>query len=678
MIYFTGLFAFCVPIHPFFYYHVLEIKIPINNKPLNSAENYIMSKTTYWADSYVEKLSSAKDALQCIRPGQRVFIGSSCGEPQHLVNELSLASARFTDLEIVRLLSIESGPLTLIANKSHSQQFNIRSFYLGSASPKLINKNQRFITPINLSQIPRLFKSGLMPLNAALIQASPPDDFGWMSLGVSVDITLAACESADIVICQVNPNMPRVLGRSFIHVNDVNYIVAYEEELLTINPMPELETANIIAKHISRLIEDGSTIQTSLGVTNEATMVCLAERNDIGIHSQYLTDSIMRLFAMGVVTNKKKGFNNGKLVAGSAVGTNLLYEFLDDNPSIEFHPSDYINNPAIIGRHNAMTSLNTAMAIDLTGQVAADALPYNNYTGINGLLDFTRGAAMSENGKSILMMTSTCDHGRQSRIVPCLADPVVVPRGDVQFVATEYGVVNLFGKTLQERALALISIAHPDFRDELFSKAKELDLIDMERKLKQAIKGIYPVKYEQIIEINGISITFRPAKPVDQRGVQEHYYTMNRGDIVSRFFHEKKSFVHDQIETTYEIDYVNDLTIVATIGELGFEKIIAVGEYFRNTIINMAEIAFSVSREYQSMGIAQILQAKLAMAAKDNGIKGLIAYTSPQNKGMIRLFNKLPYSISSEKDDDMIILNCLFAEPADKEKAAKDSKTAMG
>jgi acyl-CoA hydrolase/RimJ/RimL family protein N-acetyltransferase len=638
-----------------------------------------MSKTIYWADSYVEKLSNAKDALQQIRPGQRVFIGSSCGEPQHLVNELSQASARFTDLEIVRLLSIESGPLTLIANRSHSQQFNIRSFYLGSASPKVINKNQRFITPINLSQIPRLFKSGLMPLNAALIQASPPDDFGWMSLGISVDITLAACESADIVICQVNPNMPRVLGRSFIHVNDVDYIVEHEEELLTIEPMPELETSNTIARHISRLIDDGSTLQSSLGVSNEATMVCLADKNDIGIHSQYLSDSIMRLFAMGVVTNKKKGFNDGKLVAGSAVGSNLLYEFLDDNPSIEFHPSDYINNPSIIARHNSMVSLNTAMAIDLTGQVAADALPYNNYTGINGLLDFTRGAAMSEKGKSILMMTSTSDHGRQSRIVPCLSDiPVVVPRGDVQFIATEYGVVNLFGKTLQERAMALISIAHPDFRDELFSKAKELDLIDVERKLKQAIKGVYPYKYEQLIEINGIPITFRPAKPVDQRGVQEHYYTMNRGDIVSRFFHEKKSFVHDQIETTYEIDYVNDLTIVATTGELGFEKIIAVGEYFRNTIINMAEIAFSVSREYQSMGIAQILQEKLATAAKDNGIKGLIAYTSPQNKGMIRLFNKLPYGISSEKDEDMIILNCLFEEPVDKDESAKDSETSMG
>ena len=623
-----------------------------------------MQKSGYWADNYVQKLTSSKKALQHIQPGQRVFVGSSCGEPQHLVKELSNASDRFTDLEIVRSLSIESGPLTQIAKRSDSQQFNIRSFYLGSGSPKKIHLNKRFITPINLSQIPRLFKSRMMPINAALIQASPPDDFGWMSLGVSVDITLAACESADIVIVQVNPNMPRVLGRSFIHVNDVDFIVEHKEELLTIQPLPESETANTIAKHISRLIEDGSTLQTSLGVTNEAIMLCLSNKNDIGVHSQYLSDGLMRLFSIGVITNKKKGFNNGKLMAGSAVGSNLLYEFIDDNPSIEFHPSDYINNPSIIARHNAMVSVNTAMAVDLTGQVAADALPFNNYTGINGLLDFTRGAAMSKGGKSILMLTSTSDHSRKSRIVPNLSDiSVVVPRGDVHYVATEYGVVNLFGKTLQERAMALISIAHPKFRDELFSKAKELDLIRPGRKFKQAIKGVYPLKYEETVTIKNIPITFRPAKPVDERVIQEHYYTMNRGDIVSRFFHEKKSFVHDQIDSTFEIDYINDLTIVATIGELGFEKIIAVSEYFRNPIINMAEVAFSVSRGYHRMGIAQILQRKLARAAIDNGIKGLVAYTSSENKAMRKLFHKLPYQINMERDDDIIILNCLFSEP---------------
>ncbi len=623
-----------------------------------------MADTIYWADNFVEKKTSAKKALQHIRPGQRVFIGSSCGEPQYLVNELSSNSSRFTDLEIVRLLCIENGPLTSIANRSHSKQFNIRSFYLGSASPKTISRNKRFITPINLSQIPYLFKSRMMPINAALIQASIPDDFGWMSLGVSVDITLAACETADIVICQINPKMPRVLGSGFIHVNDVDYIVEHEEDLLTIEPLPDIETADTIARHISRLIDDGSTIQINLGLTNSAIMLSLSEKNDIGVHSQYLSDGLMKLFAMGVITNKKKGFNNGKLVAGSAVGSSLLYEFIDDNPSIEFHPSDYINNPSIIARNNSMVSLNTAMAIDLTGQVAADALPYNNHTGINGLLDFTRGAAMSKGGKSILMMTSTSDHGRKSRIIPSLSNiAVVVPRGDVQYVATEYGVVNLFGKTIQERVMALISIAHPDFRDELFSQAKEMDLIDIGRKFKQAIKGVYPLKHEETVTIKDSTIMFRPAKPVDERSIQEHYYTMSRWDIVSRFFYEKKSFVHDQIDTTFEIDYVNNLTIVATMGELGFEKIIAVGEYFRDPSDNMAEIAFSVSREYQDMGIANIIQKKLVKAAIDNKIKGFIAYTSSENRGMIKLFHKLQYKIKSRREDDMTVLSCLFSEP---------------
>ena len=295
-----------------------------------------MNKPMYWADAYVEKLSTAQDALSHIRPGQRVFIGSSCGEPQHLVNELSAISARFTDLEIVRLLSVESGPLTLIANRSHSQQFKIRSFYLGSGSPSVIRKNKRFITPANLSQIPHLFKSGLMPLNAALIQATPPDDFGWMSLGVSVDINLAACETADIVICQVNPNMPRVLGRSFIHVNDVDHIVEYEEELLTIKPPPELETANIIAKHISRLIEDGSTIQTSLGITNDSTMICLSDKNDLGIHSQYLSrHHHAPVFPRGG-DQQEKGIQRRETGGRSAVGSNLCTNFSMTIPPLNF------------------------------------------------------------------------------------------------------------------------------------------------------------------------------------------------------------------------------------------------------------------------------------------------------------------------------------------------------
>ncbi|MBF0468126.1 MAG: GNAT family N-acetyltransferase [Desulfamplus sp.] len=628
-----------------------------------------MTKSLYWADSYIDKVKSADDALKYVKPGHRVFISSSCGEPQHLVNTLSQISGKFTDIEIVRLLCLDHTPITLIANQTHSQQFNIRSFYLGSAKNRDLARNARFITPINISQIPQLFTSRMLHINVALVQVSPPDDFGWMSLGISVDITKAAAEAADLVIAQVNPSMPRVLGRSFIHVNSVDYIVEHQEPLLVAQEMPDIETAGTIARHMSRIINDGATIQTALGANTRATLECLSEKNDLGIHTQYLSDGIMRLVSMGVVTNIKKGFNQGKIIASSAVGSSMLYEFMDDNPAIEFHPSDYVNDTRIISRHNAMTSINTAMEIDLTGQVAADALPYNNFSGMNGMLDFIRGAAMAPGGKSVLMLTSTREHGTSSRIVPFLENTaVVVPRGDVQFVVTEYGIVNLFGKSIQERAVALISIAHPDFRDQLFEQAKELNFIDRGRKLNDSLRSVYPQGLESVFNIKvlptTIPVTLRPARPADERFIQDHYYNMDRKDIISRFFNERTSFVHDQIDSTFEIDYVNNLTIVAAIGDVGFEKIVAVGAYLLNPSLNMAEIAFSVSKQWQGKGIAKALQNKLAQAARENGIKGLIAYTSPTNKGMIQLFYKLPWKVRRIYEDDMLIMSCIFSEPA--------------
>ncbi|MFO7495516.1 MAG: GNAT family N-acetyltransferase [Desulfobacterales bacterium] len=629
-----------------------------------------MADSGYWADNYVEKRRSAAEAIGLIRPGKRVFIGSSCGEPQCLVRALSAVSNRLTDLEIVRLLTLESTPLTMIADKTQCQNLNIRSFYLGSASAKHIAQNKRFITPINLSAIPRLFKSRRLPIHVALIQVSAPDDFGWMSLGVSVDITLAAALSADLVIAQVNSRMPRILGRSFIHVNDVDIIVEHDEDVLTIGRMPDMESANTIGRLIARLIEDGSTIEISLGATPQATLLALSDKNDLGVHTQYLTDGLMRLVSEGVVTNRKKGFNDGKLVASSAIGTQNLYEFLDDNPSIEFYPSDYVNDPNIISRHNKMVSMNVAMAMDLTGQVAADALPFNHFSGVTGMVDFMRGAAQSEGGKAILMLPATAEQGAKSRIVPLLGDTaVVVPRGDVHYVVTEYGAVNLFGKSLQERAMGMISIAHPDFREELFSRAKEMGLLGAERTLKESVSGVYPVKLEEILEIDGEEITIRPSKPVDERRIQEHFYTLDKADVISRFFHEKTSFLRGDVESMYAIDYVNDLAIVALVGEFGFGKVVAVGEYLLDPAANLAEVAFSVSREYQGKGLGRVLILKLAEAARENGISGLVAYTSPQNQGMIRLFNYLPYQIKTIFDGDMLVLSCKFDTPVSAGKA---------
>jgi len=622
-----------------------------------------MALNNYWADNYIAKKLTGEKAMNLIKPGQRVFIGSSCGEPQYLVRKLSETVESLKDIEIVRLMTLESSPLALIAKKTKGHSLNIRYFYLGSAKSKSLARNKRFITPMNLSAVPRLFKSRRLPIHVALVQVSPPGDFGWMSLGISVDVTLAAALSADLVIAQVNSKMPRVLGRSFIHVNDVAVVVEHDEDLLTIGKTPESESAYTIGRLITRLIDDGSTIQISPGTTPQATLKTLSQKNDLGVHTQYLTNEIMHLVSRGVITNRKKGFNEGKLIASTAIGNSDLYEFLHDNPGIEFHPSDYVNDPGIISRHNRMVSLNVAMSMDLTGQVAADALPYNHFSGVTGMLDFIRGAAQSEGGKSILLLSSTAMQGKKSRIVPLLNDTeIVVPRGDVQYVATEYGVVNLFGKNLQERAMAMISIAHPDFRGELFYEAKNMALLGPERTFTRSIQGIYPLKLEETREINGEQVTIRPAKPVDERRIQEHFYNLDKNDIVSRFFHEKTSFVHEEVEGVSLVDYIKNLTMVAVVGEFGFGRVVAIGEYLLNEEKNMAEIAFSVSKDFQKKGLGNILQKKLSEAAHENGISGLYAYTSPQNEGMIRLFNTLPYKIKTFFEEEMLLLSCRFDE----------------
>jgi len=615
----------------------------------------------YWADSYLAKRMKASDAIKKIRSGQRIFIGSACGEPQELVRALNETGGGLTGLELVRLMSFETPAMADLYRNAEMYSRNVRIIYLGAARAGSMIPNRRFITPLNLSEVPDLFLSRKLPIDVALIQTSPPDDFGWMSLGVSVDVTLAAANSADIVIAQVNPRMPRVLGQSFIHMNDVDIIVEHEEDVITVPPQTQSDATSRIGEHIARLIEDGATLQIGLDAASKAALNALSDKNDLGIHSQYITDDIMHLYSMGIINNQKKGLNEGKIVASAAIGSTNLYEFINDNPAVDFHPSNYVNDPFIISQHHRMTSMNTAHAIDLTGQVTAESSARTYFTGITGISDFVQGSRRSAGGKSIMILLSTSEDGSQSRIVPNLDDAAcVVPRGDAQYVVTEYGVVNLFGKSLQERAMAMIEIAHPDFRQELFDAAKERGLIGTDRSLGEAVRGVYPVWMEEVMETEGISVTIRPSKPVDDRRIQEHYYNLEKEDVLSRFFNEKTIFGLPETEQRSKIDYIKDLTILALVGEFGFGRVIAVGESMYLPELNMSEMAFSVNREYQGKGIARRIIAKLAKAAKENGIAGLIAYTNPQNKKMFNLFRSLPYPVKSQYGSEGLKLECYF------------------
>ena len=625
-----------------------------------------MARSLYWADGYREKLMTAAQAIELIRPGKRIFIGSACGEPQELLRSLSEAAERVSGLEIVRMMNRETISLSAIADKTKDHSLTIRTLYLGSTENEQIAKYTRFITPVNMSEIPDLFLSRKLPLHVALVQVSPPDDFGWMSLGISVDVTLAAAQSADLVIAQVNPMMPRTMGQSFIHVNNVHAIVEYTEPLLSTTMRDQIPITEWIGKHIARFVEDGSTIQIGLDAASKATVKALSEKNDLGFHSQYITDDVMHLFASGVITNRKKGINNGKLVASCGIGSPNLYEFLNDNPAVEFRPSNYVNDPFVISQHNRMVSLNVAKTIDLTGQVSAEASEHTFFAGVSGIPDFVRGAKRSKGGKSIMMLYSSSRDGKESNIVTSLKDTaVVVPRADTHYVATEYGVVNLFGKSLQERVLAMIEIAHPDHRQRLFDEAKEARLIGRERKLGEATRGIYPVQLEETVVRDGEEITIRPSKPVDERRIQEHYYNLERNDVQRRFFHEKASFGRNDVEPASQVDYIKDLTLVAVVGEFGFGRVVGVGEYLLLVESNMAEVAFSISTDYQGKGIGSLLMRKLARAARDNGISGLLAYTSPHNRGMISLFKTLPYHVKTSFDGESLLLSCRFDEMAD-------------
>jgi GNAT superfamily N-acetyltransferase len=444
-------------------------------------------------------------------------------------------------------------------------------------------------------------------------------------------------------------------------------VVECEEDLLSIPTSTQhSEVALQIGSHIARLIEDGSTLQIGLDAASQATVQGLSNKNDLGIHSQFITDDIMHLYAIGNINNRKKGFNEGKMVGSMAIGSRNLYEFLNDNPAIDFHPSDYVNDPFIIAQHNRMVSMNVARKMDLTGQVAAEASAGTRFAGVSGIPDFVRGARRSPGGKSIIMIFSTCEtpEGRKSNIIPTFDRIVVVPRGDVHYVVSEYGAVNLFGKSLQERAIAMISIAHPDFREELFAAAKEQGLIGSERSLGEAVKAVYPVRLEETIDIGDEQIIIRPSKPVDERRIQEHYYSLPKEDVFSRFFHQKTIFGRTDVESRSQVDYVHDMTLLAVVGEFGFGRVVGVAESMMLVDSNMAEVAFSVSPDFQGKGLGKVFLKKLAAVARENGNRGLLAYTFPSNTGMIRLFKSLPYKVKTHYEDGDLVLSCLFDELA--------------
>ncbi|MFI5293676.1 MAG: GNAT family N-acetyltransferase [Thermodesulfovibrionales bacterium] len=616
--------------------------------------------------AYPEKFAAEEEVFAHIHPGDRIFVGTGCGEPQCLVRALikyvQSHPKAFFDAEVLQVWNLGVSPY---ADEKFKDNFRYNSFFIGENSRETVNQGAADYTPIFLSAVPALFYSKRIPIDVALIQTSTPDVHGFMSLGISVDIVKAATESASLVIAQVNSSMPRVHGDTFIHVRDIDFIIPYDEPLLVFRTVVPDEIAEKIGRYVSRIVLDGDTIQVGYGSIPNAILGHLREKRHLGVHTELLSDGIADLMKRGVIDNTRKALNRDKTVAAFCMGTPETYEFINDNPSIEFRPVSYTNNPLNIARNENVTAINSALEIDLTGQATAESLGKYFFSGIGGQADFMRGAILSKGGKTILALQSTAQDGEVSRIVPFLKEGagVTLTRGDVHYVVTEFGIAYLHGKNIRERAMDLIAIAHPKFRHRLIEEAKELSLIYKDQAFIPGKKGEYPETLETYRTTKGgLKIFLRPVKITDEHSLKDFFYSLSGDSMYRRFISIRADMHHDRIQQFVVIDYTKEMVILAAEQEGDKEVIAGMGQYFINENTHTAEVAFLVRDEYQGQGIGTELLLYLTYLAKKNGLHGFTAEVLEDNKPMLQVFENAGFEIEKHVEAGMYELAMSFRD----------------
>jgi len=606
-----------------------------------------------WKERYKDKISTAGAAMKSIKSGNSIFIGTGCGQPQHLVDALVEHSSHIYDAHIVHLLTMGAAPYT---HEKFRDKFKMNSLFVADNVRDALNKGAADYTPIFLSEIPYEFETGRIPIDVALISVSPPDASGLCSLGVSVDIVKSAAANARYVIAQVNGRMPRTFGNSFLHVNDIDFLVPFDEDVIeTAVPVSD-DALRRIGQNIARLVEDGSTIECGIGRVPQALAEFLKDKKDLGVHTEMFGDWIIDLIECGAITCSKKSLNRGKVVASFCMGTRGLYDYIDNNPFFEFYPTEYVNDPVIISQHEKMVAINVGLEIDLTGQVCADSLGYQFYSGIGGQVDFIRGASRSRGGKPVIAMPSTARDGQVSRIVPHLTEGagVVTTRGDVHYVVTEYGIAYLHGKSIRERVLALVNIAHPKFRTELLQAAKAQKYIYADQIEFDSDKVTYPEELEHHDTLrDGTEVFFRPVKPTDEAALSEMLYSLSEASVRTRYMAQTVTFPHKDVQRLTNIDYSQNLAIVGTVPSVSGEEFVAIAQYFLDPKTNSAEVAFLVQDEWQRKGMGTFLLNYLAQIARKRGVKQFYAKVLSANKPMLAIFHNSGYEVKTEFDGEV-------------------------
>ena len=604
-------------------------------------------------ERYPEKFAPEEKIFSHIHRGDRIFIGTACGEPQHLVSSLmnyvESHPKAFFDAEVVHVWTLGVAPYT---HDKFKDNFRHNSFFIGNSSRNAVNEGTADYTPIFLSQIPNLFHRKITPIDVALIQTSPPDAHGYMSLGISVDIVKAAANAASLVIAQVNSAVPRVHGDAFIHIEDVNFMVPFDEPMLEYKEEADNVIAEKIGKHVSRLIQDGNTIQVGYGSIPNAILASLHNKKNLGVHTELLTEGVVKLMMKGIINNSQKAIDRGKTVATFCMADAETYRFIHDNPSIEFKSVEYTNNPLVIAQHDNMTAINSALEIDLTGQASAESIGKIFYSGIGGQADFMRGAVLAKNGKTILAIQSTAHNDSVSRIVPHLQEGagVTLNRSDIHYVVTEYGIAYIHGKNIRERAMELISIAHPKFRSYLIEEAKKLKLIYKDQTFITGAKGEYPEELETFKTTKtGLEIFIRPVKISDEPLLKDFFYSLTDNTMYRRFISMRKDWPHERLQQYYTVDYTKELVLLAVIERENREMVIGLGRFDIDQNMHYADVSFVVRDNYQNKGIGGELLTYLTYLGKRRGLLGFTAEVLLDNRPMLHLFEKMGFDIERRR-----------------------------
>jgi acyl-CoA hydrolase/GNAT superfamily N-acetyltransferase len=597
-----------------------------------------------WQARYPTKILTAEQAVRRIRAGQRLFIGSGAAEPVSLVDALVAHGDHLADNDVVHLLTLGSAPYV---RRELSGRFRHSAFFIGPNVRDAVQDGRADFVPVFLSEIPRLIRTRRSRIDVALIQVTPPDRHGLVSLGVSVDVVRAALEAAELVLAEVNPLMPRTLGDSFVHVRDIHGLIPVERPVLELHAEAPDAVSSAIGQHVARLVPQGATLQTGIGKIPHAVLLALTGHRDLGIHTEMLSDTVIDLVEAGVVNGRRKTLLQGKIVTSFVMGTQRLYDWVHDNPTVQLMPSDFTNDPFVIAQNDTMVAVNSALAVDLTGQVAADTVGGRFFSGIGGQVDFIRGAARSRNGKPIIALPSTAKGGTVSRIQAVLeaGAGVVTSRGDVHYVVTEFGVADLWGRTVRERAEALLEVAHPDFRSELVATAKARKyVLPGQRVPRPPLAGEEP----RLIRVeSGADVTIRLVRMSDEDALQDLFYRVSEESSYERFLGHVSKPSHEELLRWADVDDDLSVALVATVATPAGDEIVGLGRYDVDAATRFADVSLLVGDEWQGRGVGTAVFLRLAEIARTRGTAGFCGDVPVNNARMLAIFNETGNPVES-------------------------------